>query len=71
MTDCYEHADNCCLRWCGSCQAGAKTQPLERAVIKAAKDYMELLPDHPQGKWAYDGLEIAVDALLAAEKGEQ
>ena len=41
------------------------------AVIEAAKVYMELLPDHPQGRYAYDNLEIAVDALLAAEKGEQ
>ena len=70
--DCYEHANNCCFRWCAACQSGAKTQPLERKVIEAAKRYRVELAGGYDGEAssAHKKLLLAVEALQAAEEGE-
>ena len=67
---CYEHADNCCVEWCKGCQRGAIEDPLERAVIEAAKAWHAA----DTGRERYHAekeLQLTVEALQAPEARDE
>jgi len=65
---CYEHADNCCVGWCKGCQRGVVQDPLEQAVIEAARAYIYAEYASNKQRAELSRLEEAVDALDSEEK---